>query len=112
MPRRVEALEGIIIDISDRKEIDNYLRYNNEHDKWTGLYNRTYLEKLMKKDLAINRVLKDGNRHKSQPHTKLIRGLRLSLYPELTKAISDALVFLTNDSVCCLIPMKTALCSI
>jgi len=46
----VEAVEGIILDISDRKEMENHLRYNNEHDRWTGLYNRGYLENLLKKD--------------------------------------------------------------
>lgn len=46
----VEALEGIIIDISDRKEIENLLRYNNEHDRWTGLLNRYYLENMLKYD--------------------------------------------------------------
>ena len=43
----VEALEGIILDISDRKQIENNLRYNSEHDIWTGLYNRRYLENLL-----------------------------------------------------------------
>lgn len=43
----VEALEGIILDISDRKEIENNLRHNHEHDRWTGLYNRNYLETLL-----------------------------------------------------------------
>lgn len=47
----VEALEGIIIDISDRKEMENNLRYINEHDRWTGLYNRDYLERLLEKDI-------------------------------------------------------------
>ena len=46
----VIALEGIILDISDRKEIENNLRYNNEHDQWTGLYNRRYLENLLASD--------------------------------------------------------------
>lgn len=45
-----EALEGIILDISDRKEMENNLRYLNEHDGWTGLYNRDYLEFLLEKD--------------------------------------------------------------
>jgi PAS domain S-box-containing protein len=94
----VEALEGIIIDISDRKEIDNYLRYNNEHDKWTGLYNRTYLEKLMKKDLAdkpgIKRAVIGINLSPIQS-LSAVYGFRYT--QELTKAISDALVFLTND---------------
>lgn len=46
----VEALEGIILDISERKEMEDHLRYMNEHDSWTGLYNRSYLEKLLKED--------------------------------------------------------------
>lgn len=45
-----EALEGIVLDISDRKEMENHLRYINEHDRWTGLYNREYLEKLLEED--------------------------------------------------------------
>jgi PAS domain S-box-containing protein len=47
----VEALEGIIIDISDRKEMENNLRYINEHDRWTGLYNRDFLGRVLLKDL-------------------------------------------------------------
>jgi PAS domain S-box-containing protein len=47
----IEALEGIIIDISDRKAIENTLKYNNEHDRWTGLYNRDYLVGLLEKDI-------------------------------------------------------------
>jgi len=46
----VEALEGIVIDISDRKKIENTLRYNNEHDRWTGLFNRYCLENLLTGD--------------------------------------------------------------
>ena len=46
----VEALEGIVLDISDRKEMENNFRYINEHDRWTGLYNRDYLESLLEKD--------------------------------------------------------------
>lgn len=29
----VEALEGIVLDISDRKAVENSLKYNNEHDR-------------------------------------------------------------------------------
>ncbi|MDD2353219.1 MAG: PAS domain S-box protein, partial [Atribacterota bacterium] len=46
----IKALEGIIIDITDRKAMENILKYNNEHDSWTGLYNRNYLEELLMKD--------------------------------------------------------------
>lgn len=47
----VEALEGIILDISERKQFEDNLKYLNEHDRLTGLYNREYLERLMEKDL-------------------------------------------------------------
>lgn len=47
----VEALEGIIIDISDRKKIEDELKYNSEHDRWTGLYNRNYLEFQLENDI-------------------------------------------------------------
>lgn len=46
----VEALEGIIFDISDRKEMENNIRYIKEHDRWTGLYNRDHLEDLIEID--------------------------------------------------------------
>ena len=46
----VEALEGIILDITDRKKIENELIYINEHDSLTGLYNRIYLDNLLIKD--------------------------------------------------------------
>ena len=48
----VEALEGIVLDISDKKKIERNLIYLNEHDRWTGLFNRGYLEKLLEKDMA------------------------------------------------------------
>lgn len=54
----VIALEGIVLDISDRKEIENTLRYNSEHDIWTGLYNRRYLENLLKRDNNIQTMNK------------------------------------------------------
>ena len=50
----VEALEGIVLDISDRKEMENNLRYMNEHDRLTGLYNRDYMETLLEADYARN----------------------------------------------------------
>jgi len=49
----VEALEGIILDISDRKEMENNLRYINEHDRLTGLYNRGYLEEILEKNYTV-----------------------------------------------------------
>lgn len=46
----LEALEGIIIDISDRKELEKKLNYINEHDSWTDLHNIRYLEKTLTAD--------------------------------------------------------------
>ncbi len=50
---KVEALEGIIIDITDRKMSENALKYSNEHDSWTGLLNRRSLESFL--DSKMNR---------------------------------------------------------
>lgn len=54
----IEALEGIIIDISDRKKIEEELRYNNEHDPCTGLYNRRYLDNFLARKLKKNKKTK------------------------------------------------------
>ena len=47
----VEALEGIIIDITDRKEQEMKLRLISEIDSLTGLRNRRILESLLAKDV-------------------------------------------------------------
>ncbi len=72
--KEVEALEGIIIDISFRKSMEDELKYSNDHDRWTGLYNRNYLETLLEKDV----------RDKS-PDKKAIIGINLSLINSLSK---------------------------
>ena len=46
----VQFLEGIILDISDRKRMENELRYTVEHNRWTGLYNRDVLEMTLSRD--------------------------------------------------------------
>lgn len=51
----VEALEGLVLDISDRKAIENTLKYNYEHDRWTGLYNRDYLVSLLEKEILLKK---------------------------------------------------------
>ena len=40
----VEALEGLIVDISDRKRKEDEVAYLNYHDFLTGIYNRRFLE--------------------------------------------------------------------
>ena len=43
----VVALEGIIIDITGRKEQELKLMYLSQHDPITGLYNRTYFKNML-----------------------------------------------------------------
>jgi diguanylate cyclase (GGDEF)-like protein/PAS domain S-box-containing protein len=40
----IEALEGIVLDISEQKEKEYEITYLREHDFLTGLYNRSYME--------------------------------------------------------------------
>jgi EAL domain-containing protein (putative c-di-GMP-specific phosphodiesterase class I)/GGDEF domain-containing protein len=48
----------LIQDISDRKQIENALRYITEHDRLTGLYNRDYLKAQIIKDTKQKKGLK------------------------------------------------------
>ncbi|HEY8500396.1 MAG TPA: EAL domain-containing protein [Clostridia bacterium] len=54
----VEALEGIVLDISDRKAVEDALKFNYEHDILTGLYNREYLVSLLEKDIRSRKKSK------------------------------------------------------
>ncbi|NLV59907.1 MAG: EAL domain-containing protein [Clostridiales bacterium] len=49
---KVVALEGIIIDITDRKEQELRLKQISQIDSLTGLYNRRYLESIMAEEAA------------------------------------------------------------
>lgn len=40
----IEIVEGLIIDITDRKMRENEINYLNHHDTLTGIYNRRYFE--------------------------------------------------------------------
>lgn len=67
------AVEEIIIDISDRKEIENLLKYNNEYDRLTGLHNLNYLQ---------NIILEDAQ--KINPSKRAIIGITLISMHELS----------------------------
>jgi len=43
---KVEALEGIIIDITEQKMREAQIQYMSDHDYMTGLYNRRYFEEV------------------------------------------------------------------
>lgn len=72
---QVIALEGIIFDISKRKKYENLLIYNNEHDRWTGLYNRYYLEYLLLCDARKGDISK-----------RALVGINMSPLQSITKA--------------------------
>ncbi|NLO09112.1 MAG: EAL domain-containing protein [Clostridiales bacterium] len=94
----VEALEGIILDISDRKEIENNLRYNNEHDQWTGLYNRRYLENLLANDaelITTNKRALIGINLSAVQRLSLTYGFHYS--QEVIKKVAKALSLLCTD---------------
>ncbi len=88
----VEALEGIVLDISEIKEIEENLRYNNEHDRWTGLYNHHYLETILKNDakkhIAEKRAVVGINLSSMQSLT-MMYGLYYT--QDLVKRIADTL---------------------
>lgn len=46
----LEDLEGIVLDITDRKKYEDQLLHYNEHDQWTGLFNRRAFEELLQND--------------------------------------------------------------
>ena len=45
----IEAIEGIIIDISQQKRKEEELQYISDHDNLTDLYNRQYIDKILLK---------------------------------------------------------------
>lgn len=45
---KLEALEGVVLDISDQKNKDAQIAHLREHDFLTGLYNRNYIEQQKK----------------------------------------------------------------
>lgn len=79
----VEAIEGIVLDISEQKKREAHMAYLNQHDFLTGLYNRNYLEEV-----------KQGLNHEKFYPLSIaicdINGLRL---------INDAYSYLEGDSL-------------
>ena len=94
----VEALEGIIFDISGRKATEQELKHTSEHDRLTGLYNNDYLIKLLDQDMAAEpsaaRAVVSVNLTSIHSLTALY-GLRYSL--DLIKRIAEALEVLCTE---------------
>ncbi|TAH70341.1 MAG: EAL domain-containing protein [Anaerolineaceae bacterium] len=94
----IEALEGIILDITDRKNMESSLEYINEIDTWTGLYNRRYLENLLVHDAKIVTTKKRAVVSINLSAVQLLSmtyGFHYS--QELIKKVADNLKSLCND---------------
>lgn len=95
----VEALEGIILDISNRKEMENVLKFNSEHDTWTGLYNRKYLHQVLEQDFKGDILEKSAlvGINLSPIHLLSLKyGFQYS--QEIIKKIAEALKLYCNDT--------------
>lgn len=96
----VEALEGIILDISDRKQLEDNLKYNNEHDRLTGLYNRYYLESFIAKEIKENI---DSNRALMSVNLSTVQLLTTKYgfhYTQKTiKKAAEQLKLICNDNI-------------
>ena len=95
----VEALEGIIIDITERKVNEKRNEFLGKHDLMTGLYNREYFEVLLEYELDLEPNVKKAilniNLKKTDLFT-LAYGFHYS--QELIKKIAAELTTLcTND---------------
>ena len=56
----VLTVEGLIIDITERKQQEMKLKYLSEHDPMTGLYNRTHFEEVLFRELTTNAAQKNA----------------------------------------------------
>ena len=54
----VEAFEGIIIDITERKQHEIKLKFLSERDALTGLYNRRFFEEFLEQESKFGREIK------------------------------------------------------
>jgi len=96
---KVDALEGIILDISDRKKSEEILKYNSEYDVWTGLHNRAILEGKLKMERLANSTVKRaliGINLSTMHLLGLTYGFQYS--QGLIKRAADALRILSSDT--------------
>lgn len=91
----VIALEGIIIDISDRKEQENRLKFISEHNELTGVHNRRFFESFLISESKFKRY-----------HNRAI------IYIKLKKIDSVSLIYGYNFSRRLIIELSEKLCKI
>ncbi len=95
----LEALEGIVFDISNRKQLEDTLKFNNDHDRWTGVFNQYYLESILNEDLnkrnKLNKALVGINLNSLQTITTTY-GFHYA--QDLIKKTSDVLSQYSSDN--------------
>jgi len=95
---KVVALEGIIVDISERKGLERQLTFINEHDAWTGLHNRMYLRNLLIRDGEAQLSLKRAMLSINLSAINLVSMNYGFIYgQELIKRLADGLLRLCSD---------------
>lgn len=94
------ALEGIILDISDRKRIEDELKYASEHEPRTGLRNRKSLEESIEREHGSAGV---GNEALVGVNLGAIHILNLrygfKYSQELTKKLAGVLTGLCDENI-------------
>jgi len=89
----VESLEGIVIDISERKAMEDMLKYSQEHDRLTGLYNLNHLYNIFvgdtEKGISKKRALVGLNLSEVQA-LRVIYGFQYT--QDLVKNLAEALI--------------------
>lgn len=95
----VVALEGIILDITERKFFEEELIFLNEHDRWTGLLNRRSLESRLQADslkpLVGNQALVGIN---LSPVSSLSLTYGFDHSREVLKKVADALQHFSDSN--------------
>ena len=95
----VDALEGIILDVSDRKKSEKTLKYNSEYDVLTGLHNRAFLEGVLKSERTTHSTVKRalvGINLSTMHLLSLTYGFQYS--QSLIKRAADVLRVLSDDT--------------
>ena len=97
----------LIQDISDRKQIENALRYITEHDRLTGLFNRDYLKAQIINDINQKKGLKRALVGINLSTVQLLTANFGFLYTQnLIKKVAEAKPGIAFDNRFCSIPMK------
>ncbi|MFA5762824.1 MAG: EAL domain-containing protein [Bacilli bacterium] len=107
---KVEGLEGIVIDISQQKQMEEALQHKNDYNEWTELLNRNYLERILSEDFKNRsrkkKALVTVNLNSIQMLTSVhgyhySQDLMKSIAEELKKIVCERCqLFLTHENRC------------